>query len=493
MSSDSARALAAELAGAVVAVDPVSISRLAAGLAGLSGPGWLRVDEVARRSSWRHTPIDFVADWRPFLATDAPVAGVVAASMCRDGRIREAAVRVLGGLCDPVASAALAVRVADWVPEVAGLARAAVSVRTGPVEAAAIVPVCLALGKRIRGRQPAARYLADVAGGPVGTLQALAVAGDRACRLWALGKLKARGLMPADVLAARAMRDADPAVALWCARALADPSGELPAQEGQPLLGSARAGVRAFAAGHLRSGELPVPALRDLLLDRSAAVRSVARWRWRRQHGDPGAVYRAALAGPGPGRHVAAALAGLDEDHDACLPGAAVPFLGHPSPRVRWAAAQAVARHTDPGVTVQLLVPLLGDPSAKVTAVALRYLRGHALPGSVLADLDAAGSPRSRRIALSIRQQSGSWERVCADLAAMAVTDPDLAEAARTDLLSWLQHGAATSYGGPTAAQAEQITSLLATPRLSQQQRRDIAFVAGIPMTVLSCQDPAGR
>ena len=282
-------------------------------------------------------------------------------------------------------------------------------------------------------------------------------------------------------------------VALWCARALAGPSGELPAPAGRLLLGSARAGVRAFAAGHLRSGELPAQALRDLLLDRSAAVRSLARWRWRQQHGDPGPVYRAALAGPGPAGHAAAALAGLDEDHDASLPGAAVPFLAHPSPRVRRAAAQAVARHSDPGVTVQLLVPLLRDPSAKVTAVALRYLRGQALPASVLPDLDAAGSPRSRRIALSIRQQSGSWERVCADLAAMAGTDPDLAEAGRADLLSWLQHGAATSYGGPTAAQAKQITSLLATPRLSEHQRRDVAFVAGIPMTAVTRQDPASR
>jgi len=457
--------------------------RLAAELAGLTGRGWLYVDELARRSSWRHTPVDFVADWRPFLATDAAVGGVVVASMCRDGRIREAAVQVLSGLRDPVASAALAVRVADWVPEVAGLARTAVSVRTGPREAAAIVPVYLALGKRIRGRQPAARYLADLAEGAAGTLEALAVDGDRACRLWALGALKARGLTPADVLAGRAMRDTDPVVALWCAQALAGPSGDLPALEGQPLLGSARAGVRAFAAGHLRSGELPVQALRDLLFDRSAAVRSVARWRWRQQHGDPRAVYRAALACPGPAGHVTAALAGLDEDHDASLPGAAVPFLTHPSPRVRRTAAQAVARHTDPGGTVQLLVPLLSDPSAKVTAAALRYLRGHALPASVLADLDAVGSPRSRRIALSIRQQSGSWPRVCADLAAMAGADPDLAEAGRTDVLSWLQHGAATSYGGPTAAQAEQITALLATPRLSEHQRRDIAFVAGIPIT----------
>lgn len=283
-----------------------------------------------------------------------------------------------------------------------------------------IIPVFLALGQRIRGRQAAARYLADLAGGPAATLETLAAADDRACRLWALATLQARGLMTADVLPAQAMRDPDPVVALWCARALAGPSGELPAPAGRLLLGSARAGVRALAAGHLEAGLLPAQALRDLLLGRSAAVRSVARWRWRQRHGDPGPVYRAVLAGPGPAGHVAAALAGLDEDHDACLPGVAVPFLAHASPRVRRAAAQAVARHSDPVVTGELLVPLLRDPSAKVTAAALRYLRGQPLPASVLADLDAAGSPRSRRIALSIRQRSGCWERVCADLAAMA-------------------------------------------------------------------------
>jgi hypothetical protein len=485
VNGDAVRALATELAGAALA-DPERLSRLAAGLEGLSGPGWLRADELARRESWRHTALDYVTDWRQLLAADGAVAGVVAASMCRDGRIREAAVQVLGGLRDPVAAAALAVRVADWVPAVAASARAEVSVRTGPGDAAMIVPVCLALERRIRGSQPAAHYLADVAGGSAGTLRALAVADDRACRLWALGTLKARGLLSADVLATRAMRDADPVIALWCARALADESGELPAPTGRLLLGSARADVRAFAAGHLRSGELSAQALLDLLLDRSAAVRSVARWRWRQEHGDPGPVYRAALAGPGPAGHVAAALAGLDEDHDGSLPGAAVSFLAHPSPRVRRAAAQAVAHHSDPGATVRLLVPLLHDPSAKVTAVALRYLRGQALPASVLADLDAAGSPRSRRIALSIRQRSGSWERVRADLAAMAGADLDLAEAARADLLSWLQHGAATSYGRPAAAQAEQITALLGLTRLSERQRREIAFVAGIPMTAIT-------
>ncbi|HEX9536666.1 MAG TPA: hypothetical protein VGA04_00660, partial [Streptosporangiaceae bacterium] len=65
-------------------------------------------------------------------------------------------------------------------------------------------------------------------------------------------------------------------------------------------------------------------------------------------------------------------------------------------------------------------------------------------------------------------------------LTAISGQDPDLAEAARTDLLAWLQHGAATSYGKPSASQAAGIAALLATPELSDQQRREIAFVTGI-------------
>jgi len=122
---------------------------------------------------------------------------------------------------------------------------------------------------------------------------------------------------------------------------------------------------------------------------------------------------------------------------------------------------------------------LLLDSSGKVAAAALRHVRGHAVPASVLASLDAAGTPRSRRVALSIRQDAGTWDRVHADLAALSGQDPDLAAAARTDLLAWLRHGAATSYGKPGASQAAGIARLLATPKLSGRQRREIAFAAG--------------
>lgn len=476
------RELTSLLANAVTDPAPTTTTLVMARLAALSGPGWLRLDESARRPHPGQAPLDTAAGWPPVLAGGGSEVGVVAASMCRDGRSREAAVAVLARAAGPVAAAALAVRIADWVPEVSAAASAALATRTGPGDAVAIIAVLLALRHRQRGRQAAAGYLAGIAAGPAATLEALAAPGDRGRRLWALRALAARGLLAAGALTARAMRDPDPVVALWCARRLASPSGGLPPAIGPRLLGSARAGVRAFAAGHLDDDQLTAQTLRGLLLDRSGAVRSVARWRWKRQYQDPGPVYRATLDSATRPRQVAAALHGLDEDHDDCLPAAAVPFLAHPSPAVRRAAAQAIAHSAQADDIPHYLVPLLLDNSAKVAATALRHVRGHALPASVPAALDAAGTARSRLTALSIRQHSGTWNRVHADLTAISSHDPGLAEAGRADLLAWLQHGAATSYGNPSPAQAAEIAGLLATGKLSTKQRREIAFTSGIRM-----------
>lgn len=83
----------------------------------------------------------------------------------------------------------------------------------------------------------------------------------------------------------------------------------------------------------------------------------MARWRWSRQYGDYGPVYRAAPAARP--RQIAAALQGLDDDHDDSQHAAAVRFLSHPNPAVRRAAAQAIGCRADPDDTQHHLVPLL--------------------------------------------------------------------------------------------------------------------------------------
>jgi hypothetical protein len=156
-----------------------------------------------------------------------------------------------------------------------------------------------------------------------------------------------------------------------------------------------------------------------------------------------------------------------------------MPFLVHPSPRVRCAAVHAVGRHSEPGDIPARLAQVLRDDSGKVVAAALRYLRGHPLPG-MLAELDMAGTTRSRHTALAIRQGLSPWDRVQADLTAINGTDPDLAETGRADLLAWLRHDATATGGKPPPGQAAQIAALLANSTLTGGLREAVAFVAGI-------------
>ena len=479
MKDKAGRGLAESLAEAVNDANPDTAARVMTRLAGLDGHGWLRLDESARWTYWGQSPLGQVTGWPSRLAADDSGMAAVAGSICRDGRVREAAVAMLARTPGPVAAAALAVRTADWVPQVSSAAVAAALGRTEAEDAAVVVPIMLALRERRRGRQAADRYLAGLAEGPARTLAALGRAGERSGQLWALDVLAGRGLLTVGELEARAMRDRDPVVALWCARQLAAPSGRLPAGAGPRLLGSARTAVRAFAAGHLADDLLPREVLRALLADRSGAVRSVARWRWTRRGEDLGSVYRELLTAP-LARQVAAALEGLDDSGDSCLPAAAVPFLAHPSPRVRCAAVHAVGRHSEPGDIPAQLTQVLQDDSGKVVTAALRYLRGYPLPPGVLAELDMAGTSCSRRTALAIRQHLSPWDRVQADLTAINGSDPDLAATGRADLLAWLQHDAATTYGKPSPSQAAQIAALLASSTLTGGQRRAVAFVAGI-------------
>src|SRR5258708_18072626 len=119
------------------------------------------------------------------------------------------------------------------------------------------------------------------------------------------------------------------------------------------------------------------------------------RWRWAGRWEGRGPVYLEVLGAGGPPHQIAAALQGLDEGSDGSLPAAAVPFLTHPSPKVRQAAVQAVGHHGRSGDIPRQLAPLLPDNSGKVVAAALRYLRRYALPPRLFARPHALRPPPS--------------------------------------------------------------------------------------------------
>jgi hypothetical protein len=480
VAGDRWRGLIALMADALTGSDPALQASALSQLSALRGREWLPLDEAARlRSPWHQSPLDQISDWRAALAAGAQVAAV-AASMSRAGRVREVAVAILARIPGPVAASALTVRVADWVPQVRSAAEVAVQDKLMPRDLAAVVPVMLAVAERYRGRQAAEGFLASTGACSAETLAALAAAGQRPGRLWALQALTGRSLVSTDFLASLAVDDPDPVVALWSARKLVNPGGTMTAEIGMRLLGSARAGVRAFAVQHIGEEQLSQAKLRPLLVDRSCAVRSVARWRWTQRWDSPAPEYLAALAAGGRPSIMAAALQGLDEARGGSLPQVALPFLADPSPRVRYAAVQAVGHHGSSQDILSHPAPMLQDNSNRVVRAALRYLRGYTLPPGVLDGLDECGTARAQRTALSVRQRIGPWERVRADLRAMNGPDRELADSGRTDLLAWLQHGAATTYGKSDACQAAEIIEAHSTGNLTERERREIAFVAGI-------------
>jgi hypothetical protein len=463
-------------------VASVALARLAA----LDPDRWLRLDERCRGRSvgtWSDgpgfTPLVRIADWR--LRAGTGLLPAVVASMHADGFVREVAVAELAAHRGPVASAALAVRTADWVQPVAGAAARALADRRGPAEAGAAVPVALHL-TRLRRRGGAAQdYLAAVAAGPVETLAAvLASPAQRAARLWALDRLVARGHPAPDDAAALADRDPDAVVALHCARHVlaADAATWAPR-----LMASRRAGVRAAALAVLPGERLDRDTLRPLLVDRSGAVRSTARWRWRQAWGSPAPELVAVLDAPATARVTVAALDGLDEasSGDVAL-GRAIRLLGHERPAVRRAAARVVGRRGSLDEVMDRLPPLLTDPSTAVAKEAERCLARHGAAVSlpVLAELDRAGTTRARRAAFRLRRRRGRWDRVLADLRAVNGDDPELADTARADLLTWLRLDAATAYEPPRGEAGAEIAALVRTAPIDDEIRRRLATVIGI-------------
>ena len=479
------REIVGELAWAVIDPSPARRASVEDRLLGLRGDEWLRLDDLSRRYSlYANSPLALITAWP---LTDRLENGVlaVAASMSRDGRVRQRALGWLAGRRGPWVAAAVAVRVGDWVPQVTAAAVTLLPGFDDASDTAAVAAVMLRLRERRRARAAAEAYLAGLGRGPQQRLLELTRIGERAVRIWALEAAVTRGVRSPEALTERARTDCDPVVALWCARqVLADTS--VPTRLAGSLLDSRRTGVRAHALSVVPDELLDRDRLSHLLLDTSGAVRTVARWRWTRRWGSPATIYQEALASTAPvrPRRIAGALAGLAETDPTAAATAADRLLDHPAACVRAVATQIVGRRIAQGHgTVEPLVARLADPSRKVARLSLNHLRERAgeVPADVLAEWESADSAQARRTALLLRQRLSRWERVRSDLKAMHDPDPDLAELARTDLLAWLQHDAGTTYGRPTDHQAQDLFRYLNSPRLTDRQRREILFVAGLP------------
>jgi hypothetical protein len=296
---------------------------------------WSMLDVFTRRSWW-HSPewttiaVDCLASGNP-----QPLESVLAA--CHpDDHVREAAVAVMADDLQKVFAPILAVRAADWVPQVRDRARIVCQrwLDEAPGDALlSLGPMSFAVEQRQAGRWLTDSMLALLRGGPSDVSTAALGAADRRLRRAAYRMGLEAGRLDVDQILRGALIDHDLPIRLTCADAahrharITDDHAVL-----RRLLHSKTATIRADAVHALGlAGDLePATAA---LLDRAPLVRATAQAIARRVGEDAAARYRTVLDTQRPPNP--AAIAGLGETGTAADQDLLRPWLVHPLSRGR--------------------------------------------------------------------------------------------------------------------------------------------------------------
>ncbi len=423
---------------------------------------WLALDVSARRSWW-HGPQWAGAVTRRLLDDQRGLLDLLLAACHPDGYVREAAVAAMSERDEPTALPVLALRAADWVPEVRDRARQACRrcLDNAPNDAITfLAPVALALRARQTGGWLADAVDALLPGGSPKALATALASKDRRVRRTAhLIGLDA-GRLSIDQMLRAATTDSDLPIRTMCAEAAIRAARAVGDQEiPRRLLASGTAAVRAEAVHALGAAGDISPAI-EALPDRSALVRATAQAIARRAGVDPATRYRELLAAQQP--PTSSVIAGLGEtgsDSDISL---LRPWLAHPNSRGRAETIRALRRL---GCTwPHLLLPLLTDPVSSVTRQATLSLR----PQSSTLDehslrplLDQTKPHHVRMAAYQLLRARDTWTRISVDLQLINDPTPTIRTQAHADLKNWLIHDAATAYASPTGPRAEELSALL--------------------------------
>ncbi|WP_447007963.1 hypothetical protein ACRAKI_16445 [Saccharothrix isguenensis] len=455
-----------DLASMLLAVsrcgDADLVARTARALVAASPRMWLVLDVSARRSPWRAPRWTVTVARRLAQGRSGPWDLLLAA--CHpDGFVREAAVAAISELDERVVLPTLALRAADWVPEVRDRARSACRwyLDHKPAESiTTLAPVALALRARQEGG-----WLADAVhdllrDGPPEAMSAAVAAEDwrtrRAAHVIGLNA----GRLDADQLWRAATTDSDLPIRIMCAEAAIRAAQAVGDREvPRRLLAGGAAAVRAEAVRALGVVGEVGPAT-EALTDRSALVRATAQAIVRRAGTDPATRYRALLAAQQPPDP--SVIAGLGETGMRSDADLLKPWLDHPTSRGRAEVVRALRRHgcTSP----HLLLPLLTDPVSSVTRQVMLSLRGQADTldeHSLRLLLDQSQPHHVRMAAYGLLRAHGTWARISADLRLVDDPLPAIRADARTDLTNWLAREAAATYSYPQASRADELAALL--------------------------------
>lgn len=446
---------------------------------------WRNLDLAARRMWWDIPDWARTAQERISLG-DPSVLALVVASFHPTGYVREAAVARLGEVDDPAAIQALALRAADWVPQVRERARAALVQRvSSSVESLmSIGPLAVLFADREQGAWLFAHLEESAARLDDSGLRHLLTARDwRLRRVAYLIALRDRRLGRVELMDAAA-HDGDLVIRVQCAdQAIRDAVATDQVTEVRSLADSGTAAVRAAAVSALaRAGRVDVA--QTALEDRNPMVREIAQAAVRRAGADPAQRYRDLVSATNPPDP--AAVAGLGETGtktDAALIGLS---LQHPVPRGRVEAVRALRRLSS--VDLSTLVGMIDDPSPAVTRQVVATLAPYA--GDIDAErlgvlLAEKQDPHVRIAAYRLLRARGLWTRLLTDLELYDDPDDDLRTRARGDLFGWLDREAATAYVTPTGVVAQRFNLLLqrAARSIDPDRTRLLRFHLGLPNT----------
>ncbi|MEV8535901.1 hypothetical protein [Streptomyces sp. NPDC051211] len=353
-----------------------------------------------------------------------------------DGRVRQLA--LAAAQADRRLLPLAVIRCADWAEPVRVRARRILraALTADPADTLRrLTPLVLRLGGRDHGSWARSLFEESLAAAPDGLLAELRRGPDAQTRRLAGRITLDRGLFDAAELARQATAETDPALQrLWTEAALAALAADGPDDRVvDTLLGARSARVRAAGVTALRRAGRAAEGAAHLG-DRSAAVRSCARWLVRQHGGDPRGHYLVELARhPRPG--ILAGLAECGERQDADV---LRELLAHDEGAVR-AAAVAGLRALD-AARVADVRPLLDDPSPAVAREAVRALRPWAdrLAAGALAERLAADRPaHTRRAAFKLLRAQGGMPRLRAAVGLLTDPEPRLRGLAVADVRGW--------------------------------------------------------
>ncbi|MEU7937315.1 HEAT repeat domain-containing protein [Microbispora bryophytorum] len=297
------------------------------------------------------------------------------AGCSRDGRRRESAVAGLATAADGLLLPVLVLRTADWVPQVRERARRSLTAALGSAGTSALLAaasVAVAIGSWARGGHAVEAVAGALRAASDGVLASARTHQDLGVRRLAYRLWLESGRSRHEEIMRAALSEQDGVCRLLCAEWLvadAVRDRRVDVLEGLLREGSAKVGIEALTAlvklGRPETGVAH-------LADRSAMMRATAQWAVRRTGRSPAAIYRSALAVDSPVGRARALVAGLGEcgthqDVDVLLP-----FLEHPSPRVRAEAVRAVRRL---GGSLTRIAGMLADPAPVVVRAVKQALR----------------------------------------------------------------------------------------------------------------------